>query len=84
MARNKALDLYVVIIVVEIWKQGNQIVFRNVTSELEIFTMAKLRAWSWISDKVRSLGYYIMPMPKYHQKQKGIKGDCSLVVCLFF
>jgi len=44
MARNKALDLYVVIIVVEIWKQGNQIVFRNVTSELEIFTMAKLRA----------------------------------------
>jgi len=39
-------------VIVEIWKQRNHIIFNNATfNPIEIFILAQLKAWSWLSSK---------------------------------
>jgi len=42
-----------------IWKQGNMVIFRNVDIDgEEIFTYAQIKAWTWITDKVHSVPFH--------------------------
>jgi len=47
-----------IVVVGEIWKQRNLVIFENGRIDYyEIFTLTKLKAWSWLTSKVKDVSF---------------------------
>jgi len=56
---NKSWGCMWIVVVGEIWKQMNLIIFKNVRMDSsEIFSLAQLKVWSWLSSKENLVDFF--------------------------
>jgi len=60
-------------IVGEIWKQRNNIIFNNSRPDpIEMFTMAQLKSWSWITGNGKGIPFeYVSWCMEQYKKKPG-------------